>query len=60
MLGIAITPTFVVLAAVGGAVSTAAGIAVRHLWKRVTHLEALVDTHATLLNDGSDKPETQA
>ncbi len=53
-----ITPAFIVLAAVGGAVSTAAGIAVRHLWKRVTHLEAQVDTHATLLND-SNKPETQ-
>lgn len=59
MLPAIITPGFIVLAAVGGAVSTAAGIAVRHLWKRVTHLEAQVDVHGTLLNDGSNKPDTQ-
>ncbi len=57
LVGTVITPGFIVLAAVGGAVSTAAGIAVRHLWKRVTHLEAQVA--GGLTTDGSDKPETQ-
>lgn len=51
-----VTTTAIVLAAVGGAVSAAAGIAVRHLWRKVTHLEAQM---APLIDDGTPRPETQ-
>lgn len=37
-----ITGPLIITWAVGGAVGAAAGIAVRHLWKRVTHTEAQV------------------